>query len=92
MTYGGVYLLQDDFALALGRFGDTAGGRTALIVTAVDLGEGLVVRCPWCNGAAPLEPGWPGTTIACPACAGPLRVNPFVVGPSAPGRAGPRTV
>ena len=95
VTYGGVYLLQDDFALALRQFGsgdDAAGGRRPLVVTAVDLGEGLVVRCPWCNGAAPLEQGWRGETIACPACAGPLKVNPFVVGPSAPAQAGPRTV
>jgi hypothetical protein len=67
--------------------GDGAGPeRRPLIVTATDFGEGLVVRCPWCNADHPLpeEAGkremWLGREIPCPseACGGPLRVNPFV--------------
>jgi hypothetical protein len=83
-TYGGVYLLQDDFGLALVKFGggSEAGRRKPLIVTAVDFGKGLVVRCPWCNKQSPFNKEWRGADIACPQCQGPLRVNKFVVGES----------
>ena len=80
-TYGGVYLLQDDFALAIAKLGGgTAGGRKPLIVTAVDFGAGLVVGCPWCTKRSPLQQEWRGAEIACPECKGPLKVNEFVVG------------
>ena len=83
-TYGGVYLLQDDFALALATMGGgVAGGRKPLIVTAVDFGAGLVVGCPWCTKRSPLEQEWRGAEIACPECQGPLKVNSFVVERSA---------
>lgn len=52
-----------------------------VIVTAVDDGGGaVVVRCPRCRGAHPLQREWPGRAIACPACALELRVTPFVAG------------
>jgi hypothetical protein len=50
-----------------------------LIVTAVDFGEGLVVRCPWCNAIHPFQEPWRGQQVACPACEGALKVNEFVV-------------
>ncbi len=81
-TYAGVYRLQDDYDLALARLGGgAAGGRKPLIVSGVDLGQGLAIRCPWCNVASPLRQEWRGTDIACPNpdCTGPLRVNAFVV-------------
>ncbi len=65
--------------------GGAAGGRRPLIVTAVDFGDGLVVRCPWCNTSHPLteerKRGWLGNETPCPneECGGPLKVNPFVV-------------
>jgi hypothetical protein len=78
-TYTGVFQLQDDFELALAKLG---GGKSAarqpLIVTPVDLGEGLVVRCPWCNTSHPFQEAWLGDELPCPACNGPLKVNPFV--------------
>ena len=82
-TYGGVYQLQDDYELALAMLGGGASaGHKPLIVTGVDFGHGLVVRCPWCNVASPFKQEWRGATIACPNpdCRGPLRVNEFVVG------------
>jgi hypothetical protein len=81
-TYGGVYFLQDDFGLALAKFGggSEGGGRKRLIVTGVDFGKGLVINCPWCNKQSPLQKIWIGTDIACPQCQGPLLVNQFVVG------------
>jgi hypothetical protein len=84
-TYGGVYLLQDDFGLALAKFGggSEGSGRKPLIVTGVDFGSGLVINCPWCNKQSPLREEWRGADIACPQCQGPLRVNQFVVGKTA---------
>ena len=88
-VYGGVFQLQRDFDHALRKIpggGGAAGGRRPLIVTAVDFGNGLVVRCPWCNTVHTVTPErqreWLGQEIACPneACGGPLKVNPFVVG------------
>lgn len=82
-TYAGVYALQDDYELAIEALGGgKAGGRKPLIVTGVDFGTGLVLRCPWCNAVSPFKQEWRGTDIACPNadCEGPLRVNSFVVG------------
>ena len=93
--YTGVFELQDDYDRALrampGGEGEAAGGR--LIVTVVDLGEGLVVRCPHCNTVHPFErecgacgtthdlADWRGKGVSCPrgSCGGRLRVNSFVV-------------
>jgi len=80
-TYAGVYALQDDYEMAIEAFGGgKAGGRKPLIVTGTNFGQGMVLRCPWCNVASPFEDGWRGKEIACPICAGPLRVNSFMVG------------
>jgi hypothetical protein len=91
----GVYALEDDYDEALAGLGggEDRGARPRLIVTAVDLGRGLVLRCPHCNvahacqgrcetcGAVHRLEDWRGQEIACPnpACGGPLRVNEFVV-------------
>ena len=55
-----------------------------MIVTGVDFGDGMVIRCPWCNTSSPFQEGWRGTDIPCPneKCEGPLKINPFVVGES----------
>ncbi len=83
--YTGVFQLQDDFDRALkgGSGGEEARtGAHPLIVTAVDFGKGLVVRCPWCNTEHPLDRDWLGNTIKCPnkECEGPLKLNTFTVG------------
>lgn len=82
--YTGVFQLQDDYELALAKMGGdgtAAAGRRPLIVTAVDFrdGNGLVVRCPWCNTSSSFQEDWRGEEIPCPNCQGPLRVNPFTV-------------
>ena len=82
-TYTGVFALQDDFAIALPLFGgEVPGARKPLIVTGVDFGQGLVVRCGWCGGLQPFQQEWRGTDVECPSCDGPLRVNEFIVGES----------
>jgi len=80
-TYAGVFSLEDDYELALAKLGGSSiAARKPLIVTGVDLGEGLKLRCPWCNTSHPFEEEWRDTEIACPNpdCKGPLKVNPFV--------------
>ena len=83
--YTGVFQLQDDFDRVLQVMPGGEGRKGAkhpLIVTAVDFGEGLVVRCPWCNTKHPLNRDWLGEEISCPndGCGGPLKVNTFTVG------------
>jgi hypothetical protein len=87
-VYGGVFHLQQDFDHVLRKMpggGGAAGRRRPLIVTAVDFGDGHVVRCPWCNTSHPLtkerKKEWLGKETACPneECGGPLKVNTFVV-------------
>jgi len=87
--YTGAYRLQRDFDHALEKIPGgrgVAGGRQPLIVTAVDFGEGHVIRCPWCNTVHTLtedrKQEWPGQQIICPneKCRGPLKVNKFLVG------------
>ncbi|MGV1036590.1 MAG: HEAT repeat domain-containing protein [Candidatus Nanopelagicales bacterium] len=82
-VYTGVFRLQDDFDLALARMpgGGESASRSRLIATAVDLGEGLVVRCPRCNTSHPFRQEWQGQVITCPTpgCGCPLKINPFVV-------------
>jgi hypothetical protein len=85
--YTGVFQLQDDYDLALKEM---PGGEDAkrdvhpLIVTAVNFGKGMVLRCPWCNTEHPLDRDWLGNEIECPdeECGGPLKVNTFTVGDS----------
>jgi WD40 repeat protein len=52
-----------------------------LVVTAVDLSNGPVVRCPVCLQHHPLQEAWLGSELECPGpdCRARLRVNPFVV-------------
>jgi hypothetical protein len=83
-TYAGVFMLQDDYRLAVPLFGSGSAAvrRTPLVVTGVDLGAGLVVSCSWCHTQSPFRESWRGAEIACPSCEGPLLVNEFVVGES----------
>lgn len=94
-VHTGVFALEADYDEALEALGPKtgAGERAPLIVTAVDLGQGLVVRCPHCNtvhpfgracevcGAVHRLEDWQGQDVTCPApsCGGPLRINAFVV-------------
>ena len=82
-TYTGVFSLQDDYELALAKLGGgSSTTRKPLIVTGVDLGQGTVVRCPWCNEPSPFQEDWRGSDIACPNpdCNRQLHVNTFLVG------------
>jgi hypothetical protein len=88
-TYTGVDQLRDDYTLALERMpgGDSSAGtdkRARIIVTGVDLGNGLEIRCPHCHTTSPFQEAWRAEEIDCPheGCGGPLEVNPFVVGES----------
>jgi WD40 repeat protein len=50
------------------------------ITTPVDLGQGYVIRCPYCLTLVPLDESWLGREIECPAenCGGVWKVNPFL--------------
>jgi len=83
--YTGVFQLQDDFDRALAALPGGTGGagrKHPLIATAVDFGQGFVVRCPWCNTTHRLDRDWLGKEIPCPNpdCEGPLKVNEFTAG------------
>jgi WD40 repeat protein len=53
-----------------------------LVVTAIDHGQGPVLRCPACQGEHPLDEAWLGQVIDCRAgCGTRLCVNPFVACP-----------
>ncbi len=82
--YTGVSRLREDFdhALAAMPGGEAAADRRRIILTGVDLGDGLQIRCPHCNRAYPFREEWRGEDIDCPGedCRGPLRINSFVVG------------
>ena len=87
-TYTGALQLVDDFGLALqkipgGGGGERRVGGNPIIVTPVDFGEGLVIRCPFCNTSFPFQEEWLGQEITCPqeGCGKQLKVNPFVVQP-----------
>jgi hypothetical protein len=94
-VYGGVYLLQDDFDLALRAMsGGEETDRPRITVTATNFGEGMVIRCPHCNTIHTFDEEcsvckethnleeWRGKEKTCtnPKCKGPLRVNDFTVG------------
>jgi hypothetical protein len=88
-VYGGVYELEEDYRRALENWGDGAGGvrtrrrpKHPIIVTAVDFGQGLVIRCPSCAQLLPFQQEWLGQEIDCPreGCPGWMKVNPFTVG------------
>ncbi len=87
--YGGAYELQEDYGRAIdtwpvkrrvGRVTSRFG--YPIIVTAVDFGQGLVIRCPGCAQMVPFQQQWLGQEIHCPreGCDGWMRVNPFTVG------------
>ena len=85
-TYTGVLQLQKDYDQALaampGEGGSgSGGGEHALIVTAVDRGEGLTVYCPVCNKTSSIGKEQLDSVITCPVgdCNARLKVNPFVV-------------
>jgi len=84
LAYAGALLLQDDFDLALLKLAShQQTGRPPIIVTATDLGDGLVIRCPHCNAMHKFQQDWLGNNqLTCPndACNAPLRVNPFIAG------------
>jgi hypothetical protein len=87
--YTGVFQLQDDYDRALQMMpggGERRDDAHPLILTAVDFGDGFVIRCPWCNTVHPLDRDWLGEEISCPnpECDGPLKVNPFTVGDNTP--------
>jgi NACHT domain- and WD repeat-containing protein len=92
----GVFELQHDLERALAALAGEDGpssDRPRPIVTATDLGAGLVVRCPHCQVSHRFEApcptcavvhhleDWRGRELSCPnpTCGGPLRVNGFVV-------------
>lgn len=95
LLHTGVFALEADYDEALVAMGgpDDLGSRRRLIVTAVDLGEGLVLRCPHCNTVHPFArpcttcglvhqiEEWRGQEITCTnrSCGGPLQVNEFLV-------------
>jgi hypothetical protein len=86
--YTGVYQLRDDYDHALRRrAGRGDDPRHRIIVTGVDLGNGLEIRCPHCNRMIPWKEEYRGEEMPCPLtnpdCGGPLKVNPFVVGEQA---------
>jgi hypothetical protein len=83
-TYTGVLQLQDDYEQALATMpgeGGATGGRSPLIVTAVDSGAGLSVYCPACHKTAPIHKDNLNTEIICPqeGCNTRLKLNPFVI-------------
>jgi hypothetical protein len=61
---------------------DLADGRRRVVVTPVDFGDGLELRCPHCSQPCAFREEWRGADIACPfgQCGGPLRVNAFSAG------------
>jgi len=73
----GIFLLQEDFTLAGRR-------RVELrppVVTAVDTGDGLQMRCPLCLHPAGVQAAQLGQDFRCPqkSCGGLLHLNPFVL-------------
>jgi hypothetical protein len=52
-----------------------------IIVTAIDLGDGLAARCPACFELLPLGEDTLGTETTCPTqgCSGRMRLNPFAI-------------
>jgi len=83
-SHTGIYQIRDDYTLELARMpgGEGPAGpgdKRTIIVTGVDLGNGLELRCPHCNTGVPFQEAWKGKEMPCPNCGGPLKVNPFTV-------------
>jgi WD40 repeat protein len=82
----GVDMILEDFHLALQRiWGYGADRKRRMIVTGIDLGNGLELRCPFCDLISSFREEWRGEEIECPHCGSPLRVNPFVLESRGPG-------
>jgi len=82
--YTGVLQLQEDYELALTAMGGgegSMGNRAPLILTALETSKGLMVYCPVCNQASPIEQKMLGKEIPCPQekCKAPIKLNPFTV-------------
>ncbi len=83
-TYTGVLQLQEDYEHALTGMPGGEGGmgdRAPLILTALETSQGLMVYCPVCNKASPIEKDMLDKKIACPQekCKAPIKLNPFTV-------------
>ncbi len=83
-TYTGVLQLQEDYEHALAAMPGGEGGldeRAPLILTGLETSKGLMVYCPVCNKASPIQKEMLDTVIACPkeSCKAPIRLNPFTV-------------
>lgn len=83
-TYTGVLQLQEDYELALAALPGGEGGagdRAPLILTALETSQGLMVYCPVCNKASPIQKDMLDKRIACPqkTCQAPIKLNPFTV-------------
>jgi len=81
--YTGVLQLQEDYEQALVAMGGQSGmgDRVPLILTALETSKGLMVYCPVCNKASPIQKEMLDKVIACPqaACKAPIKLNPFTV-------------
>ena len=55
--------------------------RAPLILTALETSKGLMVYCPVCNKASPIQKEMLDKKIACPqeTCKAPIKLNPFTV-------------
>jgi len=82
-TYTGVLQLQEDYEHALAAMGGGGGrgDRAPLILTALETSKGLMVYCPVCNKASPIQKEMLDTVITCPQeeCKAPIKLNPFTV-------------
>ena len=84
ITSDGVLQLQDDYERALAKMpgGDKDfAGRAPLILTALETSKGLMVYCPVCNKASPIDKKMLDTVITCPqdTCNTPIKLNSFTV-------------
>jgi hypothetical protein len=77
----GVFLLQEDFALALARLRGVEHPLRPVVVTAMATGDEFQIRCPICLHFAPVSARQLGGLIHCPRerCGSPLRVNAFAL-------------
>jgi hypothetical protein len=83
-TYSGVLQLQEDYELALAAMPggeDGLGDRAPLILTALETSKGLMVYCPVCNKASPIQKEQLDMVIHCPQenCSARIKLNLFTV-------------
>lgn len=76
----GVFDVQEDLARAVALASGGGAERRKVLVTPVDLGRGLEIRCPHCHRVTAYDAGWAGREATCPnpECLGPWSVTPFV--------------